>query len=99
MVKVEQIVQQAIDKERLLTEQSDSAVVEKVDQNWDRIMVIVTELRETIKKGITTQITNAKEIESVRDSIKGVATAAAQKIVNEASIEADKTIKEMKLAI
>merc|ERR1719316_873872 len=99
MVNVENIVREAITRERQVTESSHSALIEKVDTNWDRIMVIVTELREAIKNGIDTQIHNKKEIESVRESIQGVATAAAQKVVNEASIKAEKTVKEMQSTI
>merc|ERR1719217_657701 len=85
----------AVDKERVVIDQQNNHAMETVDEHWDRVLVIVDELRQAIKESIESQVTNRNEIENVRNSIEGIALVAAQKVMDEAQKKQDATMKEM----
>merc|ERR1719161_2732078 len=99
MIKVEHIVQESIQRDRETTETQNIAIKEKIKSNWERIMVIIEELKTAIDEGSKAQVKNKQTIDNVRNSIEGIVLGAAESVVNEASAKAAETIKEMQGSI
>jgi len=95
MVKAERIVQEALEREKEVHESEHTEIKEKIDENWKKIQVIIKDLRQAINEGTKAQVTNAQEITSLKESIEGVAIAAAKKVVGEHSKETQNTIKDL----
>eukprot|EP00746_Dinoflagellata_sp_MGD_P163261 gnl/MRDRNA2_/MRDRNA2_91207_c0_seq1.p1 gnl/MRDRNA2_/MRDRNA2_91207_c0~~gnl/MRDRNA2_/MRDRNA2_91207_c0_seq1.p1 ORF type:complete len:1299 (-),score=369.14 gnl/MRDRNA2_/MRDRNA2_91207_c0_seq1:44-3826(-) len=96
LVKVERIVSEAIDHEKEVHEEERSEMKEKLTKSWEKITTIVKELKTAIEGGNKATVENAQEIKSVKDSIRGVALAAAKKVVGEHAKNTATTINDLK---